>query len=265
MRVVFHEAFHESHYSGDKFDGAAEPGQLFGTTGQTPSAFGLRERVTYPLGRPFRSFPADSDQGMTTLNTHEATVYVVDDDPSVLRMLEALVATIGVDVQAFPSAREFLAAYRAKPCHCLVCDLRMPEIDGMELQKRLKAMDAAPPIIFLTGFAEVNIAVDAMKHGAFDFLEKPFGAQALLGKIQSALDRSRIDYAKWLEHQATEARLALLTPKERDVIRYVVEGKSSREISEQLGISIRTVENHRTRIMEKLHVETTVELVKLFL
>lgn len=202
---------------------------------------------------------------MTTASKHEGTVYVVDDDLSVLRMLEALVATIGVEVRAFSSAQSFLAAYRPISCQCLVCDLRMPDIDGMELQKRLKRMDVAPPVIFITGFAEVGIAVEAMKHGAFDFIEKPFSAQSLLSKIQSALERSRAEYAGWLQHQAAEARMSLLTPRERNVVRYVVDGKSSREISELLDISVRTVENHRTRIMEKLHVESTVDLVKLFL
>jgi two-component system response regulator FixJ len=200
-----------------------------------------------------------------TASRQEGTVYVVDDDPTIVKMLQALVATIGVEVRAFVSAKEFLAAYRPTPYHCLVCDLRMPDIDGMELQKRLGAMAAAPPIIFLTGFAEVSIAVEAMRHGAFDFLEKPFSAHALLGKIQSALDRSRGDYAESLGRQAVEARMALLTPRERSVVCHVVDGKSSREISELLGISVRTVENHRTRIMEKLHVESTVAVVKLFL
>ena len=192
-------------------------------------------------------------------------MYVVDDDPSVLRMLQALVASIEVEVRAYASAKEFLAAYRTRACHCLVCDLRMPDIDGMELHKRLKTMDNAPPIIFITGFAEVSIAVEAMRQGAFDFIEKPFSAQALLGKIQSALDHSRVQHATWLAQQANAARMALLTPKERKVIQHVVDGKTSREISEQLLISVRTVENHRTRILEKLHVESTVDLVKLFL
>lgn len=190
---------------------------------------------------------------------------MVDDDPAILKMLLALVTTICVDVRGFTSGREFLMAYRPASCECLVCDMRMPEIDGMELQKRLKAMDAALPIIFLTGFAEVSIAVDAMKYGAFDFLEKPFSAHALLGKIQSALERSRLQHTKWLEHQAKEARMILLTPREQSVIRHVVDGKTSRATSELLSISVRTVENHRTRIMEKLHVSSTVELVKLFL
>jgi FixJ family two-component response regulator len=202
---------------------------------------------------------------MTNATTQKSTVYLVDDDPTVLKMLQALVETIGVDVRAYASAREFLEAYRPTSCECLVCDLRMPDIDGMELQKRMSAIGAALPIIFLTGFAEVSTAVEAMQHGAFDFLEKPFGAQALLGKIQAALDRSREQYAKWLEQQTKEARIALLTPRERSVIQHVVDGKSSREISELLGISVRTVENHRTRIMDRLHVTSTVELVKLFL
>lgn len=201
------------------------------------------------------------------MSAHEAlgTVYLVDDDAAVLRLLQVMVGTIGVEAHAFPSAADFLAAYRPMPCECLVCDIRMPNIDGMELQRQLKAMKATVPIIFLTGFAEVSIAVEAMKHGAFDFIEKPFSAQAVLSKIHAALECSRSRYSDWLEQQAIEARKELLTPRERGVIELVVAGQSSREISEALGISVRTVENHRTRIMEKLHAESTVDLVKLFL
>lgn len=201
------------------------------------------------------------------MNTKEPPriVHLVDDDAAVLRLLQAMVASIGVEVRAFSSARDFLSAYHPTPCECLVCDIRMPDIDGMELQKQLQAVSTTLPIIFLTGFAEVGIAVEAMKRGAFDFIEKPFSAQALLNKIQSALDSSKGRYVKWLAHQAIDARMELLTPRERSVVHHVVAGNSSREISELLGISVRTVENHRTRIMEKLHVESTVELVKLFL
>jgi len=198
--------------------------------------------------------------------SHTKKVYLVDDDPAVLKMMLALVSTIGVDVQAFASANQFLESYRQTPCECLVCDLRMPNIDGMELQKRIKAMDIHTlPIIFISGFAEVGIAVEAMKLGAYDFLEKPFSAQSLLAKIQSALSHSRDEYAKWMKKRATEARFALFTPKERNIIHHVVDGKSSREISDLLDISVRTVENHRTRIMERLQVKSTVDLVKLFL
>lgn len=193
-----------------------------------------------------------------------STVYLVDDDETVLRLLQAMVASIGVDAHAFSSAKDFLGTYRPTPCECLVCDIRMPDLDGLELQKRLKARNATLPIIFLTGFAEVSVAVEAMKHGAFDFIEKPFSAQALLSKIQSALDNSRIRYQQWQEAQAIKARMDLLTPRERSVINHVLAGSSSREISGLLGISVRTVENHRTRIMEKLHVGSIVDLVKLF-
>ena len=192
-------------------------------------------------------------------------VYIIDDDDIVLWMFQEMLQGIGAEFRTFASARAFLDAYRPGPHECLVCDLRMPEIDGIGLQKKLEAMKATLPIIFLTGFAEVSIAVEAMKNGAFDFIEKPFSAQALLGKIQSALDCSKERHVKALEHQAITARMELLTPRERDVIDHVVAGRSSREISERLDISVRTVENHRARILEKLHVESTVDLVRLFI
>src|SRR4051812_1932872 len=108
-----------------------------------------------------------------------ATVYVVDDDASVLTMLQALVSSIGVEVLAFASAHDFLTHYRPLPCACLVCDVRMPGMDGIAVQKHLNGSGVVLPIIFLTGYAEVNVAVEAMKEGAFDFLEKPFSARAL--------------------------------------------------------------------------------------
>ncbi|MCF8169020.1 MAG: response regulator, partial [Rhodoferax sp.] len=118
----------------------------------------------------------------------KGTVYVVDDDPSVLAMLEAIIATLGVEVQAFDSASNFLAQYYPQPYQCLVCDLRMPDIDGVELQRRLQQHQAPIPIIFLTGFAEVDVAVEAMRQGALDFLQKPFSAHLLLAKIRSGLE-----------------------------------------------------------------------------
>jgi FixJ family two-component response regulator len=192
-------------------------------------------------------------------------VYAVDDDRMVLELLRDLLATVNVQVAEYSSAKNFLAAYRPQPCECLVCDLRMPDIDGLALQRELNALPAAPPIIFLTGFAEVSAAVEAMRHGAFDFLEKPFSPQALLGRVQAALEVSKSRHAERQARQTLEARLALLTPKERCVLSRVVAGKSSREISAELGLSVRTVEHHRDHIMQKLHVASTVELVKLCL
>lgn len=192
-------------------------------------------------------------------------VYAVDDDPLVREVVAKLVATIDVEVREFASARAFLAAFEPRPCECLVCDLRMPDIDGLALQLQLNATAAPPPMIFLTGFAEVSIAVEAMRHGAFDFIEKPFSPHVLLHKIQSALEYSKAQFAARRARETAEARLALLTPKERCVLQHVVDGKSSREISELLGLSIRTVEHHRDHIMQKLHVGSTVELVRLCL
>lgn len=202
---------------------------------------------------------------MKKQNGERKLVYLVDDDDSVLRLLQSIVSSIGVEVCAFRSARDFLAAYRPEPFECLVCDIRMPDIDGMALQQQLAGLPTTLPIIFLTGFAEVAIAVEAMKRGAFDFIEKPFGAQSLLGKIQAALDHSHQRYVAERDRQAIDARMELLTRRERGVIELVIAGCSSREISERLGISPRTVDNHRARILEKLHVESTVDLVRLFL
>ena len=192
-------------------------------------------------------------------------VYLLDDDESVLKMLCGLIDTIGVEARPYSSSQAFLAAYAPSPCECLVSDVRMPGIGGLQLQRALLAKGARLPIIFITGYAEVGAAVEAMKNGAFDFIEKPFGAQDLIDKVQRALERSRDLNALQLKQSAEQARLALLTPKEKAVVQLVVEGKSSREISESLGISVRTVENHRARIMDKLHVGSTVELVRLLL
>ena len=194
------------------------------------------------------------------------TVYVVDDDPGVLSMLQAVIDTISVEVRTFGSASEFFASYRAGMAEeCLVCDVRMPGMGGLDLQKQLARRDAILPIIFISGYAEVGTAVEAMRDGAFDFLEKPFSPQLLLDKIQRALARSKALSAERKHRESIEARRALLTPREQVIVGHVVEGQSSREIADRLGMSYRTVENHRARILEKLHVSSTVELVKLFL
>lgn len=194
-----------------------------------------------------------------------STVYLVDDDQMMLEMLHDLIASIGLTPQIYSSGNDFLMAYRPMPSQCLVCDLRMPQIDGMTLQKRLAEFELAPPIIFLTGYGEVESAVSALKRGAFDFLEKrTFSSQSFLGKVQAALNHSRKEYAEWHRRRANQARLDLLTPKERSVLEQVIAGKTSREISEGLGLSVRTIEHHRDHIMQKLHVQGTVALVSLF-
>ena len=192
-------------------------------------------------------------------------VYLIDDDDIILWMFQEFLRGIGAEIRAYSSARAFLDDYSPGAHECLVCDLRMPEIGGLEVQRQLLEKGNCLPIILVSGYPEVHSAVEAIKKGAFDFLEKPVNGGLLVEKVQSALARSRQLYADFLERTAREARIALLTPKERQIAELVVAGKSSPRIAEALDISVRTVENHRARLMEKLHVESTVELVKLFL
>jgi two-component system, LuxR family, response regulator FixJ len=197
--------------------------------------------------------------------SYKPIVYIVDDDDIALWMLRELLEGIGADFRTFGSAEAFLKSYTPGPCECLISDLRMPEIGGLEIQRQLLDKGASLPIIFVSGYPEVSAAVQAIKQGAFDFLEKPVNGNLLREKVQSALARSRELHAERLERSSREARVALLTPKEREIADQVVLGKSSRQISDELGISVRTVENHRARIMAKLHVESAMDLVKLFM
>jgi two-component system response regulator FixJ len=192
-------------------------------------------------------------------------VYIIDDDDIALWMFEELLDGIGAEIRTFSSARTFLDAYRPGPHECLVCDLRMPEIGGLEVQRQLLEKGSRLPIILVSGYPEVHSAVEAIKKGAFDFLEKPVDGALLVEKVQSALIRSAELHADEMLQAAREARLSSLTPKERQIAELVVAGKSSPKIAEDLEISVRTVENHRARLMEKLDVASAVELVRLFL
>lgn len=192
-------------------------------------------------------------------------IYIIDDDDIILWMFKELLQGIGADIRTFASARQFLDAYRPCPHECLICDMRMPEIGGLEVQQQLLDTGSCLPIILVSGYSEVPSAVEAIKKGAFDFLEKPVDGALLVEKVQSALMRSRELHADQQARRTREARLALLTPKEHQVAELVVAGKSSPKIAQELDISVRTVENHRARLMEKLQVESIVELVKLFL
>ena len=192
-------------------------------------------------------------------------VYIIDDDDIALWMFEEFLHGIGAEIRTFSSARTFLEAYRTGANECLVCDLRMPEIGGLEVQRQLLEKGSRLPIILVSGYPEVHSAVEAIKKGAFDFLEKPVDGALLVEKVQSALIRSAQLHADEMLQVAREARLSSLTPKERQIAELVVAGKSSPKIAEDLEISVRTVENHRARLMEKLDVTCAVELVRLFL
>lgn len=199
---------------------------------------------------------------MLNLRPH---VYIVDDDEIMLWMFKELLQEVNADVFIYPSAEAFLANYQPYPVACLVCDLRMPAIGGLQVQLALKQLDSPLPIIFVSGNSDVRSAVSAMKSGAFDFIEKPVNGNHLIEKVQSALLQSRQRYTQGQEDSARQARLALLTPRERQIVAQLIEGKSSGQIASALDLSVRTVENHRARIKEKLHVSSTIDLFKLFL
>ena len=193
----------------------------------------------------------------------QPVVHLVDDDPAIIRLLTELVKAIGLDVGAYESAEEFIEAYQASGPGCLVLDVRVPGISGMELQKQLAAAGSTLPIIFVTGHADVRMAVEAMERGAFGFLEKPFRPQELCEKIQSAV---RLDMEAWRrreEQESAAARLARLTPAARKVADRVIAGKTNKMIAQELGLSTRTVEAHRARLMQRLGIRSRNQLFRL--
>jgi FixJ family two-component response regulator len=190
-------------------------------------------------------------------------VYVVDDDPAMIRLLAELVAVLGLEARAYQSAEEFLRAYEASEPGCLVLDVRIPGISGMELQKHLIAAGHTLPIIFITGHADVRMAVEAMERGAFGFLEKPFRPHELCDKIQAAVKRDAEAWRFREERQRAARRLARLTPAERRVADRLVAGKTNKMIAQELGLSVRTIEAQRASLMERLGMKHRTELASL--
>lgn len=195
-----------------------------------------------------------------------AQAYIVDDDDILLELMQGLISSIGVTSKTFQNPHQFLQSYSPGACECVISDIRMPELGGLGLQRELQIRHIIPPpVIFVTGYADVSVAVEGMKQGAFDFVEKPIDGHRFLEKVQAALTLSRSLHGQRMQQVARNARLALLTPKEREIVERVLEGLSSRDIAEQLSLSVRTVENHRKHIMDKLRVKSAIELIKLFL
>jgi FixJ family two-component response regulator len=190
-------------------------------------------------------------------------VYVVDDDEAMRELVVEIARSLHAVPRSYARATEFLEVYRPEPIECLVVDIRMPEMGGLDVQKRLLERGFSIPTLFITGYGDVGTAVEAMRAGALDYIQKPFAPEALATKIQAGLERSRTSYLASLEQDTINARFALLTVKEREVAQRVVAGKSSREIADEFGLSVRTIENHRARIMDKLHADSVVELVHL--
>lgn len=190
-------------------------------------------------------------------------VYVVDDDASIRELLAWLMKSSGLAVVTFPSAQHFLKAYRAGSPGCLIVDLYMPGMSGLELQHYLIEHDILIPVIFLSARADVANAVAAVKHGAIDFIEKPFDYKKIVALAQDCLFRDQLLRSACGNIDAKQARLALLTQREREVMHRVISGMINRVIAEELSIGTKTVEAHRAKIMEKLGVDSVAELVQI--
>ena len=194
-----------------------------------------------------------------------ATVFIVDDEEPMRNALQRLFRAAGLAVQAHASGREFLNAYNPDRSGCLLLDLMMPEMTGLELQAALAQRGFRLPIIFLTGAGEIASAVAAMKAGAADFIEKPFDNEFLVARIKRALEHAAGRQIADESGDESRRRLALLTPREREVMQHIVTGNTSKMTGRLLGVSHRTVEIHRARIMEKTGADSLADLVRIAL
>lgn len=197
------------------------------------------------------------------MNSDAATVFVVDDDPSVRRGLNRLLRSAGYRVEAFESAKGFLARARYAGTGCMILDVRMPGTTGPELHSQMTEMGISLPVVFLTAHGEVATGVSAMKKGALDFLEKPVDDEILLGVVRQAIARHASTQAHQETRRLAENRLATLSARERDVMREVIQGRLNKQIGAALGITEKTVKVHRGRVMEKMGVGSVAELVHL--
>jgi two-component system, LuxR family, response regulator FixJ len=195
----------------------------------------------------------------------EPVVFVVDDDQAMRTSLQWLIESTGLQVRTYDSAEAFLDDYYPGRAGCLLLDVRMPGIGGLELQQRLAKGEYCLPVIIITGHGDVMMAVKAMKAGALDFIEKPFHDEDLLRSIRRALDQDARLRASQSVRAEVAARLAELTPREHEVMAMVTDGKSNKEMAAALGVSTKTVEAHRARVMEKMRADSLAELVRMSL
>ncbi|NIR29127.1 MAG: response regulator transcription factor [Gammaproteobacteria bacterium] len=192
---------------------------------------------------------------------HRATVFVVDDDPEVRESLQWLLQSAGFEVMTFDSPQAFLDTYHEEMYGCVLLDLRMPEMDGLALQRQLTARGIRLPVIILSAHVDVPTAVEAMRAGAVDVLQKPFEDQLLIDRINQALREDASTREREDEHAEIVARVATLTPREREVLDRLVEGATSKAVAQALGISVRTAEVHRANVMRKMQARSLAELV----
>ncbi|MEQ8207077.1 MAG: response regulator [Woeseia sp.] len=202
---------------------------------------------------------------MNATDNSSPAVYVVDDDQAIRHAMELLMKSVGQPCHLFASGDTFLDAYSATWSGCLILDIRMPGIGGLELQNELQKRNCSLPIIFITGFGDVPMAVEAIKNGAFDFIEKPFRDQELLDRVNAAIEADGRQRTAQTEATVIKERLQRLTGREREVMELVVTGKANKVIAHELGVSQRTVEIHRARVMEKMEARSLPELVRMHL
>jgi two-component system response regulator FixJ len=206
---------------------------------------------------------APHSEELVRMMERESTVFVVDDDSDLRESLGWLFESAGLRVKSYSTAQEFLADYKTEDPGCLLLDVRMPGLSGLDLQEELRRRGVPPPIIIMTGHARVPMAVRALKSGAIDFIRKPFSDQSLLERVRQAIDLDRRTRQMRMECTKFAALLADLTPREREVMNLVIAGKPNKIIAADLGISPKTVEIHRGRVMEKMQVGSVAELVRL--
>ncbi len=197
--------------------------------------------------------------------TGEATVFVVEDNSAVRDSLRWLIASAGLGVEVFSSAPEFLAAHDPSRPGCLLLDVRMPGMNGLELQEQLAGRGSTLPVVVLTAYGDVATAVRALKAGAVEFLEKPYADDVLLSVLRSALERDATRRAEAVRQAEVRERLALLTPREREVLDLIARGRPNKQIALELGVSFKTVEAHRARIMTKMQAECLADLLRMVL
>lgn len=193
----------------------------------------------------------------------QPTVFVVEDDEAVRRLMRTLLHSVGLNTATHGSAQEFLAQYNPQQSGCLVLDVRMPGMSGLELQQLLNMRGAILPVIFVSGHGDISMAVEAMQHGAFDFLPKPFRDQDLIDRVQRAIEKDKTNRASLREKDRIRERFESLTPREREVLNLVTSGKANKVMAADLGVSQRTVEIHRARVMEKMGAASLAQLVRM--
>lgn len=196
------------------------------------------------------------------MKNQNVTVHIIDDDPSMLGYLSELVSTISYNAKTYPNADDFLDNYSHDGIGCLVLDLRLPGISGLELYEQLSDHKIDLPVIMISGFGDISTAVKAMKAGVLDFLEKPFKGQELLDLVQKAVHSHKAERAINSSQNVTLDRINSLTKREKEVMGYVVKGCSNKDIAKELAISIKTVEVHRANMMEKMSVNSVANLVR---